>query len=165
MNIEYNWGKEDLKKELKDSRNKANFKFLIFGILAFLYFTYYAIKSDACDNKVILMYAVIYLFILCLILVVTTKIYVLFSLRKNDKKTNKAYGTYKIKLDEKFITVSINNQVIKYNYSDIYKFKIRKRYFFINTKEDKIGLTFKKNVIGKEEYDKMLEYIKGRTSK
>lgn len=165
MEIEYNWGKKDLKKQLIESRNKTNLKFLIFGMLAFLYFTYYAIKLDEFDNKIILLYGVIYVFILCLVLFASSKIYVLVSLKKNDKRTNKAYGTYKVKLDDEFITVSINDQVIKYNYSEVYKFKIKKNYFFINTKEDKIGLTFKKDVIGKEYYDKMLEYINGRISK
>lgn len=165
MEFEYNWNKDDLKKQLQDSRNKTNIKFLIFGILAFLYFTYYAIKLEGFDNKVILKYGVIYLFVLCLILYLSAKLYVFLSLRKNDKKTNKAYGTYKVKIDDNNIIIRINEQEIKYNYNEINKFKVKKKYFFINTKIDKIGLTFKKDVIGEVNYKEALEYIRSRINK
>ena len=98
--------------------------------------------------------------ILCLILFITTKLYVLYSIKKNDKKTNKAYGKYKIVLDKNSITVSINNDKISYKYKDIYKFKQKKHSFFIRTKEDKIGLRFNDKLLNKEDYDKLLDYIK-----
>ena len=165
MEFEYNWGKDDLKKELVERRNKSNIKFLIFGVLAFLYFTYYPIVLKEFDTKVIIKYGVIYLFILCIFLWVSAKLYVIFSLRKNDKKTNKAYGTYKVKINDETIKVSINDQVIEYKYSEIKKFKNKKKYLYINTLNDKIGLTFKKKVIGEENYLKLVEYIKNRINK
>ena len=165
MDFEYNWSKEDLKNELNETRNKTNIKFLIFGIVAFLYFTYYPIVLKEFDTKVIVMYGVIYLFILCLFLFISGKIFVSRALKKNDKRTNNAYGTYKVKLNDETIKVCINGQVIEYKYSEINKFKNKKKYIFINTKEDKIGLKFKKKVIGEETYNKLVEYIKNRISK
>lgn len=165
MKIEYNWTKEDLKNELKDKRFKANIKFLIFGILAYLYVTYYPIVLKEFDTKVIVKYGFIYLFVLCLMLWISAKIYVFFSLKKNDKKTNKAYGTYKINLDDNSIKVSINNQVIEYKYNEIKKIKKKKNYLYINTTNDKIGLIFKKKVIGEEKYLKLVEYIESRINK
>jgi len=165
MEFEYNWTKEDLKKELQDKRFNTNIKFLIFGVLAFIYFTYYPIVLKEFDTKVIIKYGVIYLFILCLFLYITGKIFVLFSLRKNDKRTKNAYGTYRVKLNDEKIIVSINNQIIEYKYNDINKLKKKKNYLYLNTINDKIGLIFKKKVIGEEKYLKLVEYIESRINK
>ena len=159
MNFEYNWEKDDLKKELISKRKKTNVIFLIIGILMYLYFTYYAIISAQFDNKYILAFGIGYVAILGGILLITTKIYVKTSLKKNDKNTSNAYGLYKVKVDDNFIRVSINDTDIEYKYKDIIKFKKKKNYFFICTANDKIGLLFKKKVIGEENYNKTLEYI------
>ncbi len=165
MKFEYNWTKDDLKKELLRRRKTSNIVFLIIGILLYFYVMYSGIVSSLFDNKIILLYGLIYICILCLILFITTKLYVLYSLKKNDKKTNKAYGIYKIVLDKNSITVSINNEKISYKYSDIYKFKQNKHSFFIRTKEDKIGLRFNDKILNKEDYDKLVERIKAVTHK
>ena len=165
MKLEYNWTKEDLKKELLRKRKTSNIVFLIIGILLYIYVMYSGIVSNLFDNKIILLYGLIYTCILLLILFITTKIYVLYSIKKNDKKTNKAYGKYKIVLDKNSITVSINNDKISYKYKDIYKFKQKKHSFFIRTKEDKIGLRFNDKILNKEDYDKLLEQIKAVTQK
>ena len=160
MKLEYNWTKDDLKKELISKRKITNIIFLIIGISLYIFVMYSGIVSNIFDNKVILLYGLIYTCILCLILFITTKLYVLYSIKKNDKKTNKAYGTYKIVLDKNSITVSINNDKISYKYKDITKFKQSKHSFFIRTKEDKIGLRFNDKVLNKDDYNKLLNYMK-----
>ena len=45
------------------------------------------------------------------------------------------------------------------SYGNITMFKKRKKYFFLKTKEDKIGLIFKRNVIGSDNYYKLLELL------
>ena len=160
MKFEYNWTKDDLKKELLERRKITNIIFLIIGILLYIYVMYTGIVSNIFDNKIILLYGLIYTLILSIILFITTKLYVLYSIKKNDRNTNKAYGVYKVVLDENSITVSINNDKISYKYKDITKFKQRKNSFFIRTKEDKIGLRFNDKVLNKEDYDKLLEYMK-----
>lgn len=160
MNLKYNWTKEDLKKELTDKRMKTNTIFLILGILLYIYLMYGGIKSGVFDNKIILLYGLIYTCVLAIVLFVSAKIYVYLSLKKNDKDTNKAYGMYEIVLDDNSINVSINNEKVSYNYKDITKLKEKRNSFFIRTKKDKIGLIFKQKVIGKEDYNKLLSYIK-----
>lgn len=160
MKFEYNWTKDDLKKELLERRKITNIIFLIIGILLYIYVMYTGIVSNIFDNKIILLYGLIYTLILSIILFITTKLYVLYSIKKNDRNTNKAYGVYKVVLDENSITVSINNDKISYKYKDITKFKQSKHSFYIRTKEDKIGLRFNDKVLNKEDYDKLLEYMK-----
>lgn len=160
MKFEYNWTKDDLKKELLRRRKTSNIVFLIIGILLYFYVMYSGIVSSLFDNKIILLYGLIYTLILCVILFITTKLYVYLNIKRNSKKTDNAYGKYIVKLDKNSIEVSINNRKIKYNYKDITKFKQRKHSFFIRTKDDKIGLRFNDKLLNKEDYDKLLEHIK-----
>lgn len=162
MNLEYKWTKEDLKKELLNKRYKTNIIFLIMGILLYIWLMYDGIKSELFDNIIIFIGGVIFTFILALVLFITTKVYVSLSIKKNDRNTNKAYGLYKLNLDDKKIMVTINNEVIEYEYKDIIKVKKRRHSFFIRTKDDKIGLLFKENMLGKENYNKALSYITSR---
>lgn len=162
MNLEYKWTKEDLKKELLNKRYKTNIIFFIMGILLYIWLMYDGIKSELFDNIIIFIGGVIFTFILALVLFITTKVYVSLSIKKNDRNTNKAYGLYKLNLDDKKIMVTINNEVIEYEYKDIIKVKKRRHSFFIRTKDDKIGLLFKENMLGKENYNKVLSYITSR---
>ena len=159
MSFEYEWNKEDLKKELINKRKRANVIFFILGILMYIYFTYYAIISKMFDNKYIFAFGLGYVSILGAVLLISTKLYISYSLKKNDKKTSNAYGIYKVVLNDDSINVSVNDININYKYSDISKFKKNKKQFFICTKDDKIGLLFKKKVIGAEKYKELLEYI------
>ena len=159
MKFEYEWSKEDLKKELIKKRKKTNITFFIIGIVLYLFVIYYPITSDMFDKKYLLTYGIGYVSALLFLILFFNKIYVLISLRKNDKDTNKAYGLYMIDLDNKKIKVSINDLVVEYDYKDITVLKKKKDRFFIRTKEDKIGLVFKEKVIGEDNYKKMLEII------
>ena len=165
MKFEYEWSKSDLKKELKKKRTKTNIIFLILGILMYLYVIYYPLTSKMFDKKYLLAYGLGYLSCLLLLILIFNKIYVFISLRKNDKNTNKAYGTYTVNVDDNNINVSINDTIITYTYKAITIFKKKKDRFFIRTKEDKIGLVFKKNVIGTNNYNKVLEYIEKNVKK
>lgn len=159
MSFEYNWDKEDLKKELIRKRFLSNIILFIVGILLYIYFVSEGLKLEYFDNKVIYIYGIIFVVFLIIFLFLSTKLYVFLSLRKNDKDTNCAYGTYKVRADNSKIIVKINNQSIEYNYGNITMFKKRKKYFFLKTKEDKIGLIFKRNVIGSDNYYKLLELL------
>jgi hypothetical protein len=96
-----------------------------------------------------------------LVIFVSSKIYVASALKKNDKNTGKAYGTYHVELTDETISVTINDQVISYKYKDIYKKKKNKNSFFINTKEDKIGLLFTKDLLD-DNFDKLVNYVESR---
>lgn len=164
MCLEYKWTKENLKQELMSRRFKTNIIFLIMGILLYIWLMYDGIKSALFDNLIIFIGGVVFTFILALILFISTKIYVGFSIRKNDRNTNKAYGLYKLVLDDKIIKVTINNEVIEYHYSDIIKFKRKRHHFFIRTKSDKIGLVFQEKILGRDNYNRVLSYISNRVS-
>lgn len=157
MNIEFEWGKEDLKKELYKKRKKFNIIFFIIGIVLYLYFIYYPLTSSAFDKKYLLAYGLGYVAALLLLILIFTKIYVYISIRKNDKNTGKAYGLYKINIDNNSINVSLNDLNYNYDLKDIL-LKKKKNYFIIYTKEDKIGLTFKKYIL-KDNYNKILDII------
>lgn len=165
MNKEYNWGREDLKKELYKKRKKFNIICFIIVVICYLLYISQAIKMKAFDNKWLLVLGLIFITIVLIVLRLSTKLYVFISLKRNDKRTNKAYGKYIISTNEDSISVSINNQNITYKYSDIYKFKKKKDMFFINTSNDKIGLTFKKDMLGSEDYNKLLVLISKKTNK
>lgn len=164
MCLEYTWTKENLKRDLISKRYKTNIIFLVMGILLYIWLMYDGIKSDSFDNLVIFIGGIIFTFILALILFVSAKIYVEFSLRKNDRNTNKAYGLYKLVLDDKSVKVKVNNEVIEYAYSDIVKLKKKRHGFFIRTKSDKIGLLFQEKILGYDNYNRVLSYISNRVS-
>ena len=125
---------------------------------------YDAIASELFDKLVILIGGFIFAFAFSIILWLSTKIYVSISLRKNDKKTDKAYGTYVIEATDKMISVTINEQTIAYNYKDITKFKKKRHTFFIRTADDKIGLLFKEHIIGREKYRQLLDIVSKNVS-
>ena len=159
MSLEYEWNKEDLKKELQKKRAKTNFIFILIAIFLYLFLMYNGLISKIFDNKIILLYGLVYISIVGIILFISTKLYVYTSLRKNDKKTNKAYGLYKLVLDEKHLNININDTNITYKYEDITKYKKHKNYFFICTNNDKLGLIFKKNVLGNDKYNELIKYL------
>ena len=165
MNKEYNWEREDLKKELLKKRKKFNIICFIIIVGIYLLYISQAIQMKAFDNKWLLVIGLIFLTVVITILHYSTKLYVFINLRRNDKKTNKAYGIYKIDANNEYISVSINEQNITYKYSDINKFKKKKDMFFINTNNDKIGLIFKKDMLGSEDYKKLLELVSSNINK
>ena len=165
MNKEYNWGREDLKKELFKKRKKFNIICFIIIVLIYLLYISQAITMKAFDNKWLLVFGLIFLTVVIAILHYSAKLYVFINLRRNDKKTNKAYGTYKIDANNECISVTINNQNITYKYSDINKFKKKKDLFFINTSNDKIGLTFKKYMLGENDYNELLQLVSKNINK
>ncbi len=157
MILEYEWNEKDLKKELNKKRLIPNIMFLIIGIILYVYVMFFGIKSELFDNKVILIYGIIYTVILGLALFISTKLYVLISLKKNKK--NNSYGLYKVNIDDSHIIVEINDNKIEYKYKDIIKYKKKKNYIYIRTIEDKIGLVFKKNVLGNDAYERLNKYL------
>ena len=164
MNIEYNWDREDLKKELYKKRKVFNIVCFIVVLLCYLLYISQSIKMEVFDNKWILVVGLLFLAGLIAVLHYSTKLYVYLNLKKNDKKTNNAYGKYIVSADDKSISVTINNQVIKYEFSEIDKFKCKKNMFFINSKNDKLGLTFKKSKLG-DNYNLLLDMVKKNINK
>ena len=161
MSFEYKWTRDDLKKELMSRQYKNNVFYLVVAIGLYLLIMWSGISSDAFDTKKILLYGLVYVVIIMIFLFVVTKIYVAYSLKKNDKKTNKAYGTYHVFLTDDDITVKINDEVISYKYKDIDKKRKKKNTYFINTREDKLGLLFKRSLL-KDDYDKLVDMIESK---
>ncbi len=164
MKLEYVWTRDDLKKELISKRYNTNLIFLIIGIIAYILFMYNAIVSELFDRLVILIGGLVFACFLMIVLYFTTKIYVMISLRKNDKDTNKAYGTYKVQLSDKSLKVTINDNQIEYNYQDIIKLKRKRHEFFICTQKDKLGLIFKEKVMGKDNYQQVFDIVSSKVN-
>lgn len=164
MNLEYTWTRDDLKEKLHKMRRVPNAIFLALGIAFYLYITWYGFMDEAFDAKIILLGFVVYFMGLLLVLLLSTKIYVFLNLRRNDKKTAKAYGTYYVKADDDGINSSINDEKISYKWKDISKFRKNKNTFFIATKKDQLGLLFDKHYIKEEKYNKLLNYVEERLS-
>ena len=164
MTINIEWTRDDLKKMLKKKRKKTNIIIFIISFLIYLYIMYSGLKYDYFDNIVILISFVIYLFIIYLFLLLTTKLYVNTRLKRNDKRTKMAYGKYIIKFDDEKVLSIFNEQKISYKWKDISRFKKRKNYFFIRTKNDYIGLTFRRSEL-KDDYEKALEFVSNKLTK
>ena len=164
MNLEYTWTRDNLKEKLHKKRRIPNAIFLLLGIAFYLYFTWYGYMDDAFDAKIILLGFVIYFMVLLLFLLLSTKIYVFLNLRRNDRKTAKAYGTYYVKADDNGINSEINDETISYKWKDVSKFKKNRNSFFIATKKDELGLLFDKQCITDEKYDKLLKFVEERLS-
>ena len=162
MQTKYEWTREDLKRKLRRKRFIPNLALLSFGAFAYFFFTYYAIVWKEFDTGTVMIGFILYFTILSAALFLMTHLYVFGRLRRNDKKTSKAYGTYYIDADEMGIKSTINDSVIYYKWEDIAKFKRKKKWFFINTKKDKLGLLFSSDVMGKESYDELYSYVKKR---
>lgn len=165
MNLEYKWTREDLKEKLIRKRKTPNIVFFILGMLFFLYITYYGFILDEFDTLYLVLGFILYTVSLLILLFLITKLYVFTRLRRNDKKTSKAYGNYCIEANDETITSTINDEIISYKWKDITKFKKRKNYFFIATREDKLGLLFCKGTIEPDKYDRLIEFVNNKLSK
>jgi len=160
MKISYEWTREDLKKKLKKKRFVPNMFLLLNGAFWYFFFTYYAIVWKEFDTFVVLLGFLFFFTILAFSLYLMTYLYVFGRLRMNDKQTSKAYGTYYIEADKEGIKSTINDTVIYYKWEEITKFKKKKKWFFIRTKKDKVGLLFSSDVIEKDDYNKLFSYVK-----
>lgn len=165
MEFSYEWQREDLKKKLTKKRMKTNIIFFILGILLFFYITYSGFVYKEFDNWVIMLWFIIYFFLLLLTLFLSTKWYVRSKLKHNDKKTKNAYGKYIITVDDNKIESKWNKDKISYNWKDINKFKFTKKYFWIKTAQDKIGLVFDRNILNEDDYNKLSNYVKEHIQK
>lgn len=159
MNLEYTWTRDDLKEKLHKMRRVPNTIFLLLGVAFYLYFTWYGLIEEAFDAKIILLGFIIYFLGILFLLLLSTKIFVFINLKRNDKKTANAYGTYYVNVDESGIESEINNEKISYKWRDVSKFKKSRNSFFIATKKDRLGLVFDKNCIDEENYKKLLKYV------
>lgn len=163
MTFEYDWNRNDLKKVIKKKRKISTIIFLSLGTILYFYLTYFGFLSNYFDNIKLILGFFIYLAVIYLIIFLANMIYTNIQLKRNDKRTNNAYGKYIIKVDDEKILSIFNDQKISYKWQDISKLKIRKNYFFIRTKNDYIGLTFRKSTLT-DNYDKLLNFIKDKTS-
>lgn len=159
MSLEYTWTRDDLKDKLHKMRRVPNAIFLVLGIAFYLFVTWYGFMDEAFDAKIILLGFIIYFMGLLLLLLLATKIYVFLNLRRNDKQTDNAYGTYYVKADEVGINSEINDEKISYKWKDISEFKKSKDSFFIATKKDRLGLLFDKKYIKEDKYDRLLNFV------
>lgn len=162
MNLEYTWTRDDLKEKLHKMRRVPNTIFLLLGVFFYVYVTWYGFMEEAFDAKVILLGFVVYFMGILLLLLLSTKIYVFLNLRRNDKKTANAYGTYYVNVDENGIESKINDEKISYKWKDVSKFKKGRNSFFIATKKDQLGLLFDKNCIDEESYNKLLKFVENQ---
>ena len=163
MSLEYEWTRDDLKQVLVNKRKKSTIIILVIGILFYFYLTMFGFMNEYFDSIMLLLGFFIYFAVLYLVLKLINLFYIKLNLKRNDKRTNKAYGKYIIRMNDKQIESDFNDQKIVYKWEDISKLKVRKNYFFIRTKNDFIGLTFRKNML-KEDYDKVLEYVKKKVA-
>ncbi len=159
MKIECSWTRKDLKKYLYQKRKVPNLIFLGLGIFTYFFATYYAFQDRLCDNKVLILGFFICLLILLILLWGVTHLYVFCKLRRNDKKTHKAYGTYQIEVDKEKITSTFAEEKISYLWKDVTTAKFHKNSFYLRTKEDKLGLVFHREIL-KEDYDALQKYVK-----
>lgn len=158
MKFEYNWTRNDLKKDLRKRRLLSNIILFVLAIVIYIYIMYNGIESNLFDNTKIYLGILLFSIVTVVFLAIFNEIYVCFSLLKNDRNTNYAYGKYKVELTDK-IRVQIKKDIIEYNYNDIKKFKHNKNIIFINTNKDKMGLIFKRKVIGDKNFDKMTKIL------
>ena len=163
MNLEYEWTRDDLKNVLVKKRRITTIIILIIGVAFYFYLTMFGFLNEFFDSFKLFLGFLAYFAILYLILYLINIFYINLNLKRNDKRTNKAYGKYIIKMNDRQIESDFNDQKISYKWEDISKLKIRKNYFFIRTKNDFIGLTFRKNML-KDDYDKVLEYVKKKVT-
>ena len=163
MTLEYEWTRDDLKKVLVNKRKKTTIIILVIGALFYFYLTKFGFMNEYFDSLMLLLGFFIYFAVLYIVLKLINLFYINLNLKRNDKRTNKAYGKYIIRMNDKQIESDFNDQKIVYKWSDISKLKIRKKYFFIRTKNDFIGLTFRKDML-KDDYDKVLKYVKEKAT-
>ena len=163
MNLEYEWTRDDLKNVLVKKRRITTIIILIIGVAFYFYLTMFGFLNEFFDSFKLFLGFLAYFAILYLILYLINIFYINLNLKRNDKRTNKAYGKYIIKMNDRQIESDFNDQKISYKWEDISKLKIRKNYFFIRTKNDFIGLTFRKNML-KDDYDKVLKYVKEKVT-
>jgi len=159
MKLECTLTREDLKSYLRKKRRFANVIFLILGIYFFFSFMKYAFQDINTDKSILWLGFTIYFVVLLLLLFAFTKLYIFLKVRKNDKNTKNAYGKYLIEANDKEIISKVGSEKISYHWKEITSFKVRRNYFILKTKKDKIGLCFRRETL-KDDYDKLLLYVK-----
>ena len=164
MTFEYEWTRDDLKKVLIKKRIPFSIIVILISIIFYGYLIKFGITNEFFDNNKLFLGLLIYLIVVCIVVYLLNLFYVFRNLRRNDKRTNKAYGKYIIRMNDKQIESDFNDQKIVYKWQDISRLKISKIYFFIRTKNDFIGLTFRRNML-KDDYDKALDYVKKKVTK
>ena len=164
MTFEYDWTREDLRKVLIKKRIPFSIIVILISIIFYGYLINFGITNEFFDNTKLIIGFLIYLIVVFIIVYLLNLFYVYRNLKRNDKRTNKAYGKYIIRMNDKQIESDFNDQKIVYKWQDISRLKIRKKYFFIRTKNDFIGLTFRKDML-KDNYNKILEYVKKKVTK
>lgn len=163
MKIDCTWTRDDLKSYLKKKRVIPNIIFLALGTYFFFSWTKYGFLDVNTDKKILwLGFAIYFLFIIFLLWAIT-KLYIFLKLRRNDKKTGKAYGVYHIEVDKQKISSTLGEDEFCYYWKDVTFFRVRRNYFFLKTKKDKIGLCFRKEIL-KDNYEKLLSYVKQQLS-
>ena len=112
MTFEYEWTRDDLRKVLIKKRIPFTVIVLIISMAFYYYLIRFGLKNEFFDNTKLIVGFIIYLIIVCFILYLLNLFYIYRNLKRNDKRTNKAYGKYLIRMNDKQIESDFNDQKI-----------------------------------------------------
>lgn len=146
--IKYEFTEKDLKKYLIIKRRVPNIIFSVLGTLIYFYITFYLLLTDPLE---VIGFYLLFILAFIFLIYLLDKLYYFINIKK--QRNNNLFGSYKVKLDNDKINVSINKQEKIYLNKDIKKIKRTKNYTFI-IYNDGFCLLFLKSVL-KEDYHKI----------
>ena len=154
MKVKFEYTLKDYKKYLIRSRRNNNIIIFLIGLLVYLFLTI---------NKVSLLFLPLFIIGLFLLIFLLNIVYVNLYMKVNKMMNASMYGKYLLELTPNKFSVTINNSKVDYKYKNIKKIIEKKDYFKIKFKNSREYLTFEKDKIIPEEYEKTLEYFKSKT--
>ena len=147
MKINFEYTKEQYKKDLLKGRIINNIILFIIGLAIYLYFSI---------NKISLVFLPLFIIGLIVVIILLNLLYVFAQIKVNEMLNYNIYGKYIIELTPNKFSVTINKIKTDYKYNKVKKIIEGKRNFKVKFKNTREYLTFDKNLIGEEEYIKTI---------
>ena len=153
MKVTYEYTEKEYKRFLISSRKINNILLFILGLGIYLYLTL---------NKTPMWYIPIFVIILIIVIVLLNLLYIFLYTKVNSMLNYNTYGKYILELTPNKFSLTINNSKVDYKYNNIKKFKVHKNSFQIKFYHSRDNLIFEKKMFKDEEYNKIIEYFKGK---
>lgn len=151
MKVNFEYTKEQYKKYLLKSRIINNIVLFVVGVAIYLFFSI---------NKISLLFLPLFIIGLIVVIILLNLLYVFAQIKVNEMLNYNVYGKYIIELTPNKFSVTINKVKTDYKYTKIKKIIEGKRNFKIKFKNTREYLTFDKELIIEEKYNKMLKMFK-----
>lgn len=156
MKVSFEYTKKDYEKYLIRSRKLNNIILFVLGIVLYLWLSY---------NKISLIYLPLFILVYLIVIVLVNKLYLVCYFKVNQMLNYNTYGKYILELTPNKFSLTVNRSKTDYKYNNIKKIVERKNYFKLKFNGLRDYLIFEKRVFKEDEYQKIIDTFKEKSSK